>query len=465
MTNQLVHISEAHLGHQHTHLLSHKHEVVHHMLRHALELLSQHGVLCGNANRTGVEMALPHHDATHGNQRRRGKAEALGSQKCRDHHVPTCAELTIRLQSHTPTEAVEHQGLMRLCQTNFPRGPCMLDASPLGCTSPTVAAADQNVVCLALGHSSCDYPNPDLTHQLHADACVRVGVLQVEDQLGQILDGVDVVMGRRGDEADSRSGVAGLGNASLHFLARKLPSLTRLGSLGHLDLKLLRIGKVLHGDSETPRSHLLDGGLEGVPVGQRLVPGWILTALPSVREATKPVHGDGQGAVCFHGDGAVGHGTRPEALHDLAGRLHCFEGQRRAAVLPGRLEIQLTTDGRGFHQVVVEGCKGGICCAGVGSCRLLKLGNDHGIVQVLLGVGSLAVVVLALVRQGGEQALHSVLTTSREATVVDGQCPQGNLLEAQTAQLTCNAGKTHFCHILAQANCIRNLSSFVAPQG
>jgi hypothetical protein len=40
---------------------------------------------------------------------------------------------------------------------------------------------------------------------------LRVGTLEVVDELGQVLDGVDVVVGRRGDEAHSRHRVAGPG--------------------------------------------------------------------------------------------------------------------------------------------------------------------------------------------------------------------------------------------------------------
>mmetsp|Transcript_40368 Transcript_40368/g.87399 ORF Transcript_40368/g.87399 Transcript_40368/m.87399 type:complete len:427 (+) Transcript_40368:321-1601(+) len=75
MSNQLIHVAEAHLGHQHTHLLSHQHEVIHHMLREALEFLAQHRILRGNAHGAGVEVTLPHHDASHGNQWRRGEAK------------------------------------------------------------------------------------------------------------------------------------------------------------------------------------------------------------------------------------------------------------------------------------------------------------------------------------------------------------------------------------------------------
>jgi hypothetical protein len=51
-----------------------------------------------------------------------------------------------------------------------------------------------------MGEASRDGADADLGHQLHRDASVGIGVLEVEDQLGDVLDGVDVVVRRRRDE-------------------------------------------------------------------------------------------------------------------------------------------------------------------------------------------------------------------------------------------------------------------------
>ena len=57
----------------------------------------------------------------------------------------------------------------------------------------------------------------------------------------------------------------------------------------------------------------------------------VLTALARVREAAHLVQGDGERRVRLHGDGAVGHGARAEALHDLARGLDGVQGDRLAA--------------------------------------------------------------------------------------------------------------------------------------
>src|SRR5439155_1427025 len=72
--------------------------------------------------------------------------------------------------------------------------------------------------------------------ELHADAGVTIRVLQIVDQLRQIFDGINVMMRRRGNQADARRGEASLGDPGIHFFARQLAPLARLGALGHLDL-------------------------------------------------------------------------------------------------------------------------------------------------------------------------------------------------------------------------------------
>ena len=49
---------------------------------------------------------------------------------------------------------------------------------------------------LAFATPAAIVPTPLFGHQLHADFGFRIDVLQVEDKLCQVFDGIDVVMGR-----------------------------------------------------------------------------------------------------------------------------------------------------------------------------------------------------------------------------------------------------------------------------
>ena len=57
------------------------------------------------------------------------------------------------------------------------------------------------MIRMALHDAGGDHAHAVLGHQLDADAGPGVGGLEVVDQLRQILNGVDIVVGRRGDEA------------------------------------------------------------------------------------------------------------------------------------------------------------------------------------------------------------------------------------------------------------------------
>src|SRR6202022_3875235 len=120
-------------------------------------------------------------------------------------------------------------------------------------------------------------------------------LLQVVDELGEVLDGIDVVVGRRRDEAHPGLGVTQARDLRRDLVTRELPSFTGLRALRHLDVQLVRVHAVLGRDTETARRNLLDArvaialGAPGPePVGR-------LTALPAVAAAADHVHRNGEG--------------------------------------------------------------------------------------------------------------------------------------------------------------------------
>src|SRR5262249_45365474 len=135
--------------------------------------------------------------------------------------------------------------------------------------------------------------DPDLGDQLHVYPRGRVDVLQVVDQLGQVLDRVDVVVRRRRDQPDPRGGVPGLGDPRPDLVAGQLTALAGLGPLRHLDLQIVGVDQVFAGDAEPAGRDLLDGAAP-----ERVVePVDVLAAFAGVGLAAEPVHRDGQGLV------------------------------------------------------------------------------------------------------------------------------------------------------------------------
>ena len=182
------------------------------MLGLAGELLAQLGVLGGDADRAGVQVADAHHDAARGDQRRGGEAEFLGAQQRRDRDVAAGLQLAVGLDRDAAAQIVQHQRLVRLGQAQLPGHAGVLDGGQRRGAGAAVVAADQHHVGVGLGHAGRDRADADFGHQLDADARAMVGVLQVVDELRQVLDGIDVVMRRRRDQADAGRGVADLGD-------------------------------------------------------------------------------------------------------------------------------------------------------------------------------------------------------------------------------------------------------------
>ena len=327
--HRLVEAAEPQLGQQLPHLGGDVFEEVHHELGPAGELGPQLGVLGGHPHRAGVEVAHPHHHAAHDHQRGGGEAELLGPQQGGHHHVPAGLELAVDLDGDPVPQVVEHQRLLGLGQPQLPGHPGVLDGGERRGPGAAVVAGDQHHVGPGLRHPGRHRAHPHLGHQLHVDAGGRVGVLEVVDELGQVLDGVDVVVGRGRDQPHAGGGVAGLGDPGVHLVARELAPLPRLGPLGHLDLDVVRADQVFAGHPEAGAGRLLDRAAAGVAVGVGCVAAGVLAALAGVGLGPHAVHGDGQGLVGLGRDGAVAHGPGGEPLDDLACRLDLFEGHRR----------------------------------------------------------------------------------------------------------------------------------------
>ena len=65
-------------------------------------------------------MALAHHDAARGDQRRGGEAELVGAQQRADGDVAAGAQAAIHLHGDAAAQAVQHQGLLGFGQADFP---------------------------------------------------------------------------------------------------------------------------------------------------------------------------------------------------------------------------------------------------------------------------------------------------------------------------------------------------------
>ncbi len=224
-------------------------------------------ILRGDADRAGVQVADAHHDAADRHQRRRGEAELLGAEQRGDDDVAAGLQLAVGLDRDAAAQVVQHQRLVRLGEAQLPREAGVLDAGLRRRAGAAVVAADQHHVGVRLGDAGGDGADADLGHQLDADARVAVGVLQVVDQLGQILDRIDVVVGRRRDQADARRSCgASWRSTGRPWCPGSWPPSPGLAPWAILICSLLGVDQVFAGHAEAARGHLLD---RAVPASRR----------------------------------------------------------------------------------------------------------------------------------------------------------------------------------------------------
>ena len=118
--NHLIDFSEAEFRHDSPQILGNVEQEIDHMLGLALELLAKFRVLRRHAHRTGVQVAFPHHDAAHRNERSGGKPKLLRTEQGRDRNVPAGLKFSVHLQAHAAAQVVHHQDLLSLRESELP---------------------------------------------------------------------------------------------------------------------------------------------------------------------------------------------------------------------------------------------------------------------------------------------------------------------------------------------------------
>ncbi len=302
-------------------------------LGRAPELGPQVLALRGDAGRTGVEVALARHVAADRDQRRRPEGELLGTEQRRDQQVPPGLEAAVGAQRDAVAEIVPEQHLVDFAEPELPRRADVLDRRQRRRPGPAGMTRQVDVPGACLGHAGRDRADAAARDELDADARVRVDRSQVGDQLGEVLDGVDVVVRWRADVALPGLTAAKRRDVRRRFPAGELATLARLRALGDLDLELVRSGEVRCGDPEPRRRDLLDARVATSAVRVGGVPRRILAALPGVRGPAGPLDPDRQRLVRLGRQRPDAHRRDDEPPRDGAGALDLTQrhARRRAS--------------------------------------------------------------------------------------------------------------------------------------
>ena len=454
MADHLVDGAEAQARHDLAQLLGNKEHKVLDVLGLAAEAATQAAVLRSDAGRAGILLAVALHEAAHRDERHGRKAKLLGAQQAGNGDIGTVHELAVGLEHHARAQAVLQQRLLGLGKAKLQRQTGVPDRIASSGTRAAIVAADQYLIGSALGNTGGDCADAGLADQLDRHACAGVGVLKVKDELGQVFDGVDVVVRRRRDQADAGRGLTDLGNPGVDLLAGQVTALAGLGALGHLDLDLEGAAQVAARHAKARACHLLDRGVLGVTVSQRGLATRVLAALARVGAPMQAIHGDGHALVCFLADGAVRHGAGVKAADDVERGLDLVERNRRAAA---GIKVEQVAQAHGTAGAVQAGAV------------LLK-----GVVTVLTAGGlqqvdSLRVdqVILATERAPLGQTQRGQLIGSRalkdsERGVVALVLLALNVLDTHTAHTAHRAGEVRVDELRRKAHSLEDLRRMVA---
>ena len=315
-------------------------------------------------------------------------------------------------------------------------------------------AGNKHHIRPTLGHACRHRTHADLRHELDADTRLRVSIAEVEDELCQILDGINIMMRRRRNKRNTRRRVTHARDFLIHLTAGKLATLTGLCPLRHLDLQLARIRQILRRHPETPGGNLLDSRARVVPILSNRVARGVLTALAAVTHSPDAVHGDSNHLVRLAGNGTETHGPGNETAHDALLALHLIQGDGfglRKAEEPAQRAQRLRTLvhhlGKDLELRVIPVAQG-----------LLELGNDTGCPDMLLPA-ALPFIQTGIFRcKLRIEAQGLLLIEPRNRLPTDFRQPD-------TTDARCRAGEISVHHLITQTDCLEDLRTTIGTQG
>ena len=196
-SDDILQPGESHFGQIFAYFLCQESKIIHYIFIVSAETFAEFGVLGGHAYGTGVGVAFAHHDASQHNQCGGTETEFFRTQQGHVDNVPSGFQLSVHLQLHLSAESVQHQGLLRLTQSYFGRDTCIPHTRCRRCAGSSFRSRNDNQVGFCFGYSGGNGSHAAFGYQFHADSCLWVYVFQVEYQLGQIFDGINVMVGWR----------------------------------------------------------------------------------------------------------------------------------------------------------------------------------------------------------------------------------------------------------------------------
>ena len=153
-----------------------------------------------------VFMTYPHHDAARRHERRRREGEVLGPRSAATVTSRPVLSWPSVCRMTRPAQPVLDEDLLGLGEPELPGKTGVLYGGERRGASAAVVAGDRNGSAFAFATPAATVPTRP-RRRASRSLWPGVGVLEVVDELRQVLYRVDVVVGRRRDQADAGRGV------------------------------------------------------------------------------------------------------------------------------------------------------------------------------------------------------------------------------------------------------------------
>ncbi len=388
-----------------------------------------HGLyLGGDAHVAGVQLAPPADGAADGHHGHGGHAHPVRPQKDHAQDIVGGLEAPVGPDLHPVAKPRPHQGPVGPAHPQLHGKAGVFEGVEPGRPRPPLKAGEGDDVGPRLGDAHGDGADAGDHRHLHRDQGLGVHRLQLLNELGQVLNGVEVVVVGGADEVHPGHGVAGGRHLGGDLLARQVPALPGLGPLADLDL--YDAGGVQHVgvDAKAARGHLLPP-----PVG---VLAQHVGDFPAL--AVHGQHVEALGRLGVGPEGRLPLGTEAHGADDegqgvpLHGKVHLLRGHLAPF---GEAHLQKLPGGHRAFPLQGADLLLEVAVGGLARGHLLGRLVDPGVEAEVLGRGHLLRPEEAFPLQEGPLQLQEAVPSVLRAQEVAGAEDLGQLrLQTQGAE-------------------------------
>ena len=145
---------------------------------------------------------------------------------------------------------------MCFAKSKFPWVSCILYRCKRCCTSSSITARDDDLICISFCNTGSNSANSGSRNKFNSYNCIRIYLFHIKYKLSQILYRIDIMMRRRRYKSNSWNRKSQCCYKRRYFMTWQLSTLSWFCTLSYFYLYLFSTSKILRCHTKSSRCYL-----------------------------------------------------------------------------------------------------------------------------------------------------------------------------------------------------------------